>query len=162
MDNYVDIKGFDGYKINKKGEIISYKRNQPRLIKNHIKGNGYVEVTLSYKKGSYKQVGLHRILAETFIEKPDGAEIVNHKNGDTTDYRLENLEWITQSENKIHAIYELKKRTYTQRTIIIDDIEFESMKKCAEYFGINAKNLSGQLAKGIIPKALRGRKIQFK
>ena len=162
MDNYVDIKGFEGYKINRKGEIISYKRITPRKIKHHIKGNGYIEVTLSDKKGSYKQVGLHRLLAETFIEKPEGASVVNHKNGDTTDFRLENLEWITQSENKLHAIYVLKKKTKTQRTIIVDGIEFESLKKCAEHFNINAKSLSGQLAKGIIPRALRGRKIEFK
>ena len=47
MDNYVDIKGFEGYKINRKGEIISYKRVTPRKLKHHIKGNGYIEVTLS-------------------------------------------------------------------------------------------------------------------
>lgn len=162
MDNYKTIKGYEDYKINEQGEIISYKRTKPRKIKHHIKGNGYVEVTLSDKKGSYKQIGLHRLLAETFIPKPEGAEIVNHKNGDTTDFRLENLEWITKSQNKLHAIYTLKKRTATQKTIIVDGVEFESLKKCAEHFGINAKNLSSQLAKGIIPRALRGHTINFK
>lgn len=162
MDNYVTIKGYEDYKINKQGEIISYKRVHPKKIKNHIKGNGYVEVTLSPRKGVYKQLGLHRLLAETFIPKPDGANVVNHKNGDTTDYRLENLEWITDSENKLHAIYELKKRIHTQRTIIVDDMEFESLTKCAEHFKINAKNLSSQLAKGIIPRALRNHKVVIK
>lgn len=162
MADYVDIKGFPGYKINRKGEVISYKRKTPRKLKPHIKGNGYIEYTLSPRKGVYKQVGQHRLLAEAFIDKPEGSKVVNHKNGDTTDNRLENLEWVTQSENKLHSIYVLKKRTNTQRTIIVDDMEFESLKKCAEYFGINAKNLSAQLVKGIIPRALRGKKVIVK
>lgn len=162
MDGYVDIKGYDGYKINRNGEIISYKKIHPRKIKPYVAGNGYWEVTLSPTKGKYKRLGLHRLLAEAFIEKPSHAEVVNHKNGDTLDYHLENLEWVTDSENKLHSIYVLKKRTATQRTIIVDDMEFESLKKCAEHFGINHKNLSSQLTKGIIPRKLRGKKLIVK
>lgn len=162
MENYVDIKGYEGYKINKQGKIISYKRIKPREIKPYIAGNGYLEVTLSPSKGVYKRLGLHRLLAETFLEKPLNAEVVNHKDGNTLNYDLNNLEWITQSENKIHAIYELNKRTYTQRIIIVDGVRFESLKKCAEYFQINPKNLSSQLAKGIIPRALRGKELIVK
>lgn len=162
MENYVDIKGYEGYKINKEGKIISFKRIKPREIKPYIAGNGYYEVTLSPKKGVYKRLGLHRILAETFLEKPLNAEVVNHKDGNTLNYDLNNLEWITQSENKKHAIYDLKKRTHTQRTIIVDGVEFESLKKCAEHFQINHKNLSSQLSKGIIPRKLRGKNIIVK
>lgn len=162
MDNYKDIKGYEGYKINKQGEIISYKRVNPIKIKHHVKGNGYIEVTLSPSKGVYKQIGLHRLLAETFIKKPIGAKVVNHKDGNTLNYDLDNLEWVTQSENKLHAIYDLKKKTHTQRTIIVDGVEFESIKKCAEHFGISAKNLSSQLAKGIIPIVLRGKELIVK
>lgn len=162
MQDYVDIKGYEGYKINKEGKILSYKRIKPREIKPYIAGNGYWEVTLSPSKGVYKRLGLHRILAETFLEKPSNAEVVNHKDGNTLNYDLNNLEWITQSENKIHSIYELKKKTHTQRTIIVDGVEFESLKKCAEYYQINHKNLSSQLAKGIIPRALRGKELIVK
>ena len=162
MEDYRKIKGFEDYKINKKGEVISYKRLTPRKIKPYIAGNGYYEVTLSNKKGSYKRLGLHRLLAETFLEKPKNAEVVNHKDGNTLNYDLDNLEWITQSENKIHAIYSLGKRTHTQRNIIVDGIEFDSLKKCAEHYNISAKNLSAQLAKGIIPRALRGKEVIVK
>lgn len=162
MDNYKDIQGYEGYKINREGKVISYKRPNPRFLTPYIAGNGYWELTLSPKKGVYKSLGLHRILAETFLEKPEKAKVVNHKDGNTLNYDLDNLEWITQSENKMHAIYELKKRTATQRTIIVDGIEFESLRKCAEHFHINHKNLSSQLAKGIIPRALRGKELIVK
>lgn len=46
----------------------------------------------------------HRLLAECFIPRRDGCDQVNHINGDKSDNRLENLEWVTPSENASHAI----------------------------------------------------------
>lgn len=161
MGDYVDIKGYEGYKINKLGQIISYKRKTPRLMTASIKGNGYLEVTLIKEKGVSKQIALHRLIAETFINNPNNYKYVNHINGNICDNRIENLEWCTSSQNSLHSIYVLKNKTYTQKVIIVDGIRFESLKKCAECYKINAKNLSGQLAKGIIPRALRNKTIEF-
>lgn len=54
--------------------------------------------------GKKKQVKVHRMVAETFLDQPPGKEIVNHKDGDTHNFKLDNLEWATSSENAIHAI----------------------------------------------------------
>src|SRR6185312_15178506 len=63
---------------------------------------GYMNVTLTIcGKKHYKRV--HRLVAETFIAKPDGKNVVNHKNGIKTDNRLDNLEWVTDIENLSHA-----------------------------------------------------------
>ena len=45
----------------------------------------------------------HRLLMETFIPNIFGKKEINHINGIKTDNRLENLEWVTTSENRIHA-----------------------------------------------------------
>ena len=46
----------------------------------------------------------HRVVAEAFLGKPGkAADCVNHKNLNRTDNRIENLEWVTQSENVKHA-----------------------------------------------------------
>lgn len=47
---------------------------------------------------------LHRELAKAFIEKPNGKDFINHKNGIKSDNSLNNLEWCSGSENIQHAI----------------------------------------------------------
>ena len=159
MDNYVEIKGYPSYYINRDGEVISHKRVKPKKLKPHIKGNGYIEYTLSLEKGVYNQIGVHRLLAEAFIPSVDGKKQVNHINGNITDNRLENLEWVSASENILHSIYVLGNRVHTQRRMWVDGKQFESMRECADYFGMSAKNLSAQLAKGIMPRKLRGKDV---
>jgi hypothetical protein len=76
----------------------------------------YKELKQSYVLNSkranakpYIQVGvkgcqlLHRLIASTFIGNIDGLT-VNHKDGNTLNNTIENLEIVTQSKNNIHAI----------------------------------------------------------
>jgi hypothetical protein len=46
---------------------------------------------------------LHRLIAETFIPNPDNLPCVNHKDGNKLNNSVDNLEWVTYSENNIHA-----------------------------------------------------------
>lgn len=62
------------------------------------RSNGYCTVLSGNKK--YKGTWLmHRIVAELFIEKIEGKNIVDHINGLRDDNRVENLRWVTTSEN---------------------------------------------------------------
>lgn len=63
------------------------------------KKEDYVFVTIK-KKHYY----VHRLVCQTFLENPENKEIVNHINGIKHDNRLENLEFVTVSENSIHAV----------------------------------------------------------
>jgi hypothetical protein len=54
-------------------------------------------------KGKPKKMLLHRVLANAFIPNPDNKPFVNHKDGNKENNSLENLEWVTASENNYHA-----------------------------------------------------------
>ena len=104
------IKNFPGYYIKSNGEVVG---KRVKTIKPRILTNGYCAVEI-YKDGKKHLKRIHRLLLEHFhSSQPKGKEC-NHKNGIKTDNRLENLEWVTRSENCIHA-YEnglVPKRNY--------------------------------------------------
>jgi hypothetical protein len=54
---------------------------------------------------------VHRLVAIAFIGEQEGMQ-VNHKNGIKSDNRIENLEWVTPSQNIRHSINELGKARY--------------------------------------------------
>lgn len=84
------------YLVNKYGDIFNTVLQTYIKITTH-KHTGYKVVRLSGKQ--YKH---HRIIAQEFIPNPENKPQVNHINWIKTDNRIENLEWVTQSENELH------------------------------------------------------------
>ncbi len=72
-----------------------------RILKQALSKNGYSQVYLcKNNKMFFKQV--HRLILESFYRLPKIKEQCNHKNGIKDDNRLENLEWVSQSQNQKH------------------------------------------------------------
>lgn len=83
------INGFKDYTITKDGVVRSIKSG--KVIKPHNK-KGYIACTLK-SKGKWTTATVHNLIARTYIPNPNGFNCVKHKNGNTTDNRIDNLEW---------------------------------------------------------------------
>lgn len=98
-----DIKGYEGlYQISDRGNVKSFKYGKERKLKPCKFGNGYLIINLSIN-GYYNSFNIHRLVCESFLPNPENKEQVNHKNGIKSDNRLDNLEWVTRSENAKHS-----------------------------------------------------------
>lgn len=86
---------FSGYTVREDGQIVS---RFGRVITPQMTKAGYVRVELAGRKHL-----VHRLVAGAFIANPDGKPCVNHIDGNKTNNNASNLEWVTQSENQLHA-----------------------------------------------------------
>ena len=94
------LKEFPNYVIDTDGTIINTKTD--KVITQGISQDGYPRVCLKIN-GKQKNRFVHRLLAETYIDNPDGGTVVDHINGVRNDNRLSNLRWTTSSGNRRNA-----------------------------------------------------------
>jgi hypothetical protein len=95
------IEGYnDVYHISNYGRVISKFANKIKIMKQGNTTTGYLKIQFK-RKGKFFNV--HRLVAIAFIENKENKPQVNHINGDKKDNRVINLEWVTQSENQLHA-----------------------------------------------------------
>lgn len=74
------------------------------VYKEFVNKNGYCQVAVSLgSRKSIKVFKIHRAIAETFIPNPESKPEVNHKDGNKLNNNVDNLEWMTGSENTKHA-----------------------------------------------------------
>lgn len=93
------IPGFPDYQISDDGDVVSTKFGYPRPLKPTL-NKAYKSVKLCTDNKAVRYL-IHRLVALTFIG-PSRLQ-VNHKNGVKFDNRIENLEYVTGSENVLHA-----------------------------------------------------------
>lgn len=90
-------------RVRSNGKSHGYGPRSGRMLAIGYTGSGYSKVTMSID-GKVTHPMVHRLVAMAFIPNPDGLPQVNHRNGVKTDNRVENLEWVTRSDNMLHAL----------------------------------------------------------
>lgn len=94
-----DIAGFEGkYAITSCGRVWSYRHKG--FIKNCLDPrNGYYQVCLYDKDGKHYIRLVHRLVAQAYLDNPNGYPCINHKDEDKSHNYLGNLEWCTYEYN---------------------------------------------------------------
>lgn len=88
------------YMINTDGDV--YSKLSGKYLNQEISKSGYHRVVLYVDKTPIKK-SVHRLVATAFIPNPGNLPQVNHKDGNKSNNSVTNLEWITPSDNELHA-----------------------------------------------------------
>ena len=88
----------DDYDITKDGDIINTRWGN-RMVKPQPNGKGYMRVHIAGKMRF-----VHRLVAEKYVPNPNNYPQVNHIDGDKTNNRADNLEWVSNDANRRHAV----------------------------------------------------------
>jgi hypothetical protein len=150
-----DIPGYEGlYKVSNLGNVFSL-RCKRCLAQQTVKG-GYLLVPLTPGKKRFWLV--HRLVAMAFIPNPDNLPEVNHKDENTANNRVENLEWCTRKYNAHYG-------TALQRMAAMNQKPVEQLKNgvvVGRWGSIKAAGEETGFDRGNISKCCTGKSHTYK
>lgn len=141
------VVGWEGfYEVSNKGRVRSLTRTihadvpkkdgtlwhqeyikQGRILKLHDNGHSYLNVGLHAQGRKDKHSYIHIMVAQAFIPNPNNYPQVNHKDFDKSNNTVENLEWVSDLDNKLH--YRKSKRAKNIEKKRIENIQFKCYEK---------------------------------
>ena len=101
MEVWKTLERIPNYEVSSYGKVRSIKKGKNRLLKVCTNNHGYELVCLSDGKKRYTSY-IHRLVAEVFIPTVNKALVVNHKDKNKKNNKVDNLEWTTVMENVWH------------------------------------------------------------
>lgn len=146
MENWKKIEKYPDYEVSDQGRVKSFKISKEGRILQGKNCKGYIGVDFRVD-GKTVQDLVHRVVLSTFAPVEGWENLtVNHKNGNKTDNRLENLEWCTLSENTAHARRTLGSSLGTKKVRIVtlarEEKIFDTVTEAAEFMGVTKSTVS--------------------
>lgn len=93
------IENSKGYRVSEDGRVFNNQNKEMKLDSSAR----YLRVQLICQDGTVKKESVHRLVAKAFIPNPENKPDVNHIDGNKLNNHVSNLEWVTKSENMVHA-----------------------------------------------------------
>ena len=133
-----EVKEYSNYEVNQLGEIRHKKRQ--KILKPRDNNGGYQYVNFKIN-GKNTNFAVHRIVANAFIPNPNGYTEVNHKDYNKKNNCVDNLEWVSNSQNKQHSYLKQENKKsrgkavnqYTKEGIFLKT--FDSVSDAAKELG---------------------------
>jgi hypothetical protein len=140
-----DVLGYEGlYQVSNYGRVKSLERKNifycglrkehlerptEEKILNYNKSNrGYLQVCLT-KDGKSKTYTVHRLVAKAFLPNLKNKKQVNHIDGNKENNSIDNLEWVTSSENNKHAFITGLNKPHNMRKVNQYDLQGNFIKQ---------------------------------
>lgn len=158
-EQWRDVVGYEGiYSVSDHGSVKRdgqfYGCHAGTILKGCVK-RGYIAFLLCDGRRNQNWKLAHRLVAEAFISICPSGYQCNHKNGRKDDNHVDNLEWVTASQNRRHAIDILKVKISRGETqwfskLTESDVhqirkqaaDGENQSKIAKQFGIYRQHVS--------------------
>lgn len=87
----------DDYDITFEGLVIN--KHNGHILKPQPNNKGYLRIMVN--KNRYF---VHRLVAQKYVPNPNNNPQVNHKDGNKLNNNANNLEWVTNQQNRTHAV----------------------------------------------------------
>lgn len=142
-----DVKGFEGlYEVSNQGRVRSIIRQvsdgsvRPSKVLTN-RGTDYQSVDLWTNNVGHNKL-VHRLVAEAFIPNPDSLPEVNHKDNNPKNNRVENLEWVSSSQNSKHRIATKQNYKYRKSVKCLESGEiFPSISKASAFVSASTQQV---------------------
>lgn len=131
IEVWKSVVGFENYEVSSFGKVRNKKTG--RLLKAYNNG-GYYYVGLS-KDCKLFSFSVHRLVCQAFIPNNENKEHVNHKDKNSLNNNIENLEWMTPHENNIHRSLGVKQTT--NQNLVVYRTHTETNEKLETYNSID-------------------------
>lgn len=145
----------DYYAVSNLGNVKNIRTNT--ILTGDINNIGYRRVCLYIP--IRKRYFIHRLVAMHFVEGFQEDLVVNHKDGNKLNNCSDNLEWVTHSENDIHAYENNLRHANNKRKIIKYDLQ--TNKIIDEYNSIKEASIENNTTTCGISKVCNGHFSQW-
>ena len=137
MEEWRAVPGYEGlYEVSNMGNVRNVRKNT--LLRLSKDCYGYIQVSL-YKNGRRTGLRVHRLVAEIFIPNSENLPMVNHKDEDKSNNRVDNLEWCTAKYNLNYGTARIRSRNTNIKNGYWTGLSNEEYRK--EYYEKNREKI---------------------
>lgn len=152
------------YEINEDGVLRNVKSK--KIVYGFTEKNGYQRVKIENKcLGGIVRTSIHQLVAEAFLENPNGLPEINHIDTNKQNNHVSNLEWVDHSQNMKHAYAHginrepLRKHSVATRSAVTNgERDFASISEAASWLVEQGKSETFRSAISGISAVVNGRR----